>query len=146
MWGGGGGGGLPPRLPQPLSLRGSCCDKHNIDLSPKNKRKIFQIFKEIDKILPQVNKERKRMMNVKIVLKQLFKMLKLPHYVLFAYDAFFFWLVLWWGICVEVDVDRITILPTKTLRIFSPAHNFFFNTSRWYIWNQRAPKAGFGAV
>ena len=23
----------------------------------------------------------------------------------------FFWLVLWLGICVEVDVDRITILP-----------------------------------
>ena len=31
--------------------------------------------------------------------------------VLFAYVVFFFWLVLWLGICVEVDVDRITILP-----------------------------------
>ena len=30
--------------------------------------------------------------------------------VLFAYVVFF-WLVLWFGICVEVDVDRINILP-----------------------------------
>ena len=30
--------------------------------------------------------------------------------LLFAYVVFF-WLVLWFGICVEVDVDRITILP-----------------------------------
>ena len=31
--------------------------------------------------------------------------------VLFAYVVLFFWLVLWLGIYVEVDVDRITILP-----------------------------------
>ena len=30
--------------------------------------------------------------------------------VLFGYVVFF-WLVLWLGICVEVDADRITILP-----------------------------------
>ena len=30
--------------------------------------------------------------------------------VLFAYVAFFL-LVLWLGICVEVDVERVTILP-----------------------------------
>ena len=37
--------------------------------------------------------------------------------LLFAYDVFF-WLFLWLGICVEVDVDRITILPPTPL-IFS---------------------------
>ena len=31
--------------------------------------------------------------------------------MLFAYVVFFFLLVLWLGICVELVVDRITILP-----------------------------------
>ena len=31
--------------------------------------------------------------------------------VLLGYVVFFFLLVLWLRICVEVDVDRITILP-----------------------------------
>ena len=31
--------------------------------------------------------------------------------VLFAYAGFFFLLVLWLGICVEVDLERITFLP-----------------------------------
>ena len=38
--------------------------------------------------------------------------------VLFAYVVFLFLLVLWLGICVEVDVDRITIL-SPPLPIFS---------------------------
>ena len=49
--------------------------------------------------------------------------------VLFAYVVFF-WLVLWFGICVEVDVDRITILPP--FPIFFPTNNSFFNTSDSY--------------
>ena len=67
--------------------------------------------------------------------------------MLFAY-VFFFWLVLWLAICVEVDVDRITILiPHPPLPILFPTHNSFFNTSDSYqLKNQRAPKAGFGAV
>ena len=48
------------------------CSKKKTDLSPNEKGKIFQIFEEIDKIFPQVNKERKRLINVKFVLKQLF--------------------------------------------------------------------------
>ena len=45
--------------------------------------------------------------------------------VLFAYVVFF-WLVLWLGICVEVDVDRITILPpTPPLPIFFSYPQFF---------------------
>ena len=43
--------------------------------------------------------------------------------VLFAYVVFFFfWLVLWLGICVEVDVDRITILPPS---LFFPSLSFY---------------------
>ena len=40
--------------------------------------------------------------------------------VLFAYVVFFL-LVLWLGICVKVDVDRITILPPPP--DFFPTHN-----------------------
>ena len=39
--------------------------------------------------------------------------------VLFAYVVFF-GLVLWLGICVEVDVDRITILPPPPRPSFRP--------------------------
>ena len=48
-----------------------------IDLSLINKQKIVQIFE----LFPQVNRERRRAINVKFILKQFFKMLKLPHYV-----------------------------------------------------------------
>ena len=40
--------------------------------------------------------------------------------VLLAYVFFFFWLVLWLGICVEVDVDYLIRPP---LLIFFPTHN-----------------------
>ena len=40
--------------------------------------------------------------------------------------SFFFLLVLWLGICVEVDVDRITILPPPP-SLFFPPHNSLFN-------------------
>ena len=48
--------------------------------------------------------------------------------VLLAYVVFFL-LVLWLGICVEVDVDRITILPPSPPNDFFPTHNSFFNSS-----------------
>ena len=54
--------------------------------------------------------------------------------VLFAYVVFFFWLDLWLGIHVEVDVDRITILtpPPPHVPIYFPTLNSFFNTSDSY--------------
>ena len=45
--------------------------------------------------------------------------------VLFAHVVFF-GLVLWLGICVEVDVDRITILPRPPSSDFFPYPQFFF--------------------
>ena len=51
--------------------------------------------------------------------------------MLFAYVVFF-WLVLWLGICVEVDVDRITTLPPPPPPNFFPTHNSFFNISDSY--------------
>ena len=53
--------------------------------------------------------------------------------VLFAYVVFFL-LVFWLGICVEVDVDRINILPPHTpSRFVFPTHNSFFDTSDSYL-------------
>ena len=59
--------------------------------------------------------------------------------------AYFFLLGLWLGICVEVDVDRITILPPPPLPIFS-LPTILCLTQVTVIRNQCAPKAGFGAV
>ena len=47
-------------------------------ISVQNRLKIFKVFKEIEKILPQVNGNRKRMINTNFILKELFKMMKLP--------------------------------------------------------------------
>ena len=52
----------------------------------------------------------------------------------------FFLLVLWLGICVEVDVERITY-PHR-LPVFFPTHN----TSDSYLKWVRAWKASYGAV
>ena len=54
---------------------------------------------------------------------------------------FFFWLVLWLGIFVEVDVDRITISPPPLPlppNFFVPTHNSLFNTSGSYLKSVRA--------
>ena len=59
--------------------------------------------------------------------------------VLFAYV--FFLLGLWLEICVEVDVDRITILPPPPLPpppYFFVTHNSLFNTSDSYLKSMRA--------
>ena len=61
--------------------------------------------------------------------------------VLFAYVVFFFFflLVLWLGICVEVGVDRINILPPHPpSRFVFPTHNSFCNTSDSYLKSARA--------
>ena len=46
-------------------------------LSSINRNKVVLIFKEIGQIVPLVNKDRKRMINLKYVLKQVFTMLDL---------------------------------------------------------------------
>ena len=53
--------------------------------------------------------------------------------------SFFFLLVLWLGICVEVDVDRSTFLPPPSLpTFFVPTHNSLLNTSDSYLTSVRA--------
>ena len=53
------------------------CSQHKLQISNSD-RKIYKIFEEIDKILPQINANRKRMININFVLKQLFEMMNLP--------------------------------------------------------------------
>ena len=55
------------------------CSKYNLQISVHDLAKIHQVFIEIDKILPQLNGDRKRMISINFILKQLFKILGIPH-------------------------------------------------------------------
>ena len=52
--------------------------KHNIIFSFEKKNKIMRIFSEIGKILPQINGERKRMISLNFILRQVLRMMGLP--------------------------------------------------------------------
>ena len=50
------------------------CDKYNLYLPSHDREKIHQILKETRKILPQINGDRKHMININFVLKKIFQM------------------------------------------------------------------------
>ena len=52
--------------------------KHNITFSFEQKNKIMRIFSEIGKIFPQMNGERKRMISLNFILRQVFRIMGLP--------------------------------------------------------------------
>ena len=52
--------------------------KHDISFSVEQKNKIMRIFSEIGKILPQINGERKRMISLNFILRQVLRMMGLP--------------------------------------------------------------------
>ena len=52
--------------------------KNNFQITVKNKDKIMRIFEEIGKVVKQVNIDRKRMINLNYIIKQIFSMLDLP--------------------------------------------------------------------
>ena len=54
------------------------CHSFGLQITFNDKTKICRIFNEIDKIVPRINGERKRMININFILKRIFKMLKLP--------------------------------------------------------------------
>lgn len=54
------------------------CVKYNINLSYHQKNKIDDIFIEIGKIIPQVNGERRRIISLNFVLRQVLRMMGLP--------------------------------------------------------------------
>ena len=53
--------------------------ENNIQLTHKEMNQIYKVFIEIDGVLHEVNNGRKRMISIKFILKQLFKMLGLPY-------------------------------------------------------------------
>lgn len=50
------------------------CDKNGLSISQSNRFKIHKIFNEIDKILPQINGDRKRIISISYILKQTLKL------------------------------------------------------------------------
>ena len=52
--------------------------KNGFQITVKNRDKILRIFDEIGKVVKSVNIDRKRMININFILKQIFKMLDLP--------------------------------------------------------------------
>ena len=52
--------------------------KNGFQITVKNRDKILRIFDEIGKVVKSVNVDRKRMININFMLKQIFKMLDLP--------------------------------------------------------------------
>ena len=54
-------------------------NEFNINVSVDNKDKIMKIFPEIESIIPQIKKNRKRMINERIVLSKVFKLMGLPY-------------------------------------------------------------------
>ena len=54
------------------------CSQHKLQILKSDTDKIYSIFDEIDKILPQINDNRKRMISNNFILKQLFEMMNLP--------------------------------------------------------------------
>ena len=53
--------------------------ENNSELTHKQMNQIYKVFVEIGNIIPLVNRNRKRMISVKFIMKQLFKMLGLPY-------------------------------------------------------------------
>ena len=53
--------------------------ENNTELTHSQRDRIYKVFVEIDGVLQDVNNGRKRMISVKFIMKQLFKMLGLPY-------------------------------------------------------------------
>ena len=53
------------------------CDYNQIQLKYSDKEKIFKILDEINKVIPELNQNRKRTISIKYILKQIFDMLKI---------------------------------------------------------------------
>ena len=49
--------------------------KHNLQMSHKNREKILKIFALINEVLPQVNNDRERVISIKFILRQIVRIL-----------------------------------------------------------------------
>ena len=55
------------------------CSKDNMQITKIDKIKIFEIFYKIESVLPQINGDRKRMINIDFILKKLLMMIRLQY-------------------------------------------------------------------
>ena len=55
-----------------------CC-KDNMQITTIDKIKTFEIFYKIESVLPQINGDRKRMINIDFILKQILMMMRLQY-------------------------------------------------------------------
>ena len=53
--------------------------ENNTELTHSQRDRIYKVFVEIGNIIPLVNRNRRRMISIKFIMKQLFKMLGLPY-------------------------------------------------------------------
>ena len=54
------------------------CSKDSMQITI-DKNKIFEIFEKIASVLPQINGDRKRMINIDFILKQILMMMRLQY-------------------------------------------------------------------
>ena len=57
----------------------SICYRNRVQLTHDQRYRIYKVFDEINSILHNINDGRKRMIKIKFILMQLFKMLGLPY-------------------------------------------------------------------
>ena len=57
----------------------SLCCKSGLQISYEDRDKILNIFKEVGSVIHLVNKDRKRMINMNFIIRQIFLMLGLPY-------------------------------------------------------------------
>ena len=57
----------------------SISSENNIQLTYHQKEQIYKVFVEINSVIHKVNDGRKRMISIKFIIMQLFKMLRLPY-------------------------------------------------------------------
>ena len=62
-----------------LNIINNIAAKNGFQITVKNRDKILRIFDEIGKVVKSVNIDRKRMININFILKQIFRMLDLPY-------------------------------------------------------------------
>ena len=55
-----------------------CC-RDNMQITTIDKIKTFEIFYKIESVLPQINGDRKRMINIDFILKQILMMIRLQY-------------------------------------------------------------------
>ena len=57
----------------------SLCSKDDMQISTNDKIKILENFEKIESVLPQIHGDRKRMVNINFILKQIPKKIKLQY-------------------------------------------------------------------